>query len=414
LGQSDEKPFRPSDVAEPIRVFILDYVAYERRVVQNLSSSSVIYVYDAFGQLAAEYHSAAAATPQCSTCYLSPDWLGSTRLVTDPAGTIISRHDFTPFGQEVPGGTAGRDSSWGRTDDVRPKFTGQLRDTETGMDYFMARYYGNALGRFVSPDPANAGADPTDPQTWNGYAYVRNNPLAFTDPSGLCTPQNGSSYCFDGGTTAQACRWWQVWCWIGSGASSGGTPEDLYQQSFLFGFIPVTNGGGSGGGGGGGGSSANTTAPKATPNPTTSGTRPCVAVDPKDLDYITPRLYRSENRIVSPAIHIKEGHIQPVNEPKNSYYLFGNPITGISDPMATMAQVVMINRATFSLGTAAVQQNTNISFKLTLPPVSIDMGFGILSRYGIGKSASGRWLSTNTLIIDKNCTSVVTSFPSNP
>jgi hypothetical protein len=148
--------------------------------------------------------------------------------------------------------------------------------------------------------------------------------------------------------------------------------------------------------------------------PANNGTRPCANVDPKNLDYITPRLYRSENRTVSPAIHIKEGHIQPINDPKNSYYLFGNPITGISDPMATMAQVVMINRATFSWGAPDIQQNTNISFKLNFPPISIDMGFGILSRYGIGKSASGNWLTTNTLIVDKNCTGVVTSFPSNP
>jgi hypothetical protein len=53
------------------------------------------------------------------------------------------------------------------------------------MDYFNARYFGAALGRFTSPDPGNAGTHITDPQTWNAYAYVRNNPLAITDPSGL-------------------------------------------------------------------------------------------------------------------------------------------------------------------------------------------------------------------------------------
>jgi RHS repeat-associated protein len=55
---------------------------------------------------------------------------------------------------------------------------------ESGLDYFNARYYSPEQGRFVSADPGNAGSDPSDPQTWNGYAYVSGNPLALTDPSG--------------------------------------------------------------------------------------------------------------------------------------------------------------------------------------------------------------------------------------
>jgi RHS repeat-associated protein len=89
---------------------------------------------------------------------------------------------------------------------VEQKFTGQIRDNETGMDYFNARYFTGALGRFNSSDPLNLGADATDPQTWNAYAYVRNNPLALVDPMGLCTfdaegnaveDENGA--CYEGG-----------------------------------------------------------------------------------------------------------------------------------------------------------------------------------------------------------------------
>lgn len=61
---------------------------------------------------------------------------------------------------------------------------GQVRDSETGMDYFNARYFTAPLARFNSADPENAGADLSDPQTWNGYSYVRNNPLVLSDPSG--------------------------------------------------------------------------------------------------------------------------------------------------------------------------------------------------------------------------------------
>ena len=40
------------------------------------------------------------------------------------------------------------------------------------------------MGRFMSPDPDNEGAVDLDPQTWNMYSYVRNNPLRYTDPDG--------------------------------------------------------------------------------------------------------------------------------------------------------------------------------------------------------------------------------------
>jgi RHS repeat-associated protein len=108
------------------------------------------------------------------------------RLVTDQNGNVVGRHDFLPFGEEVPANTASRNSQWGaQTDTVETKFTGQVRDLENGLDFFNARYYGPALGRFMSPDPGQAGADPTDPQTWNAYAYVRGNPMAMVDPTGM-------------------------------------------------------------------------------------------------------------------------------------------------------------------------------------------------------------------------------------
>lgn len=65
------------------------------------------------------------------------------------------------------------------------QFTGKERDTETGLDYFGARYYGNAVGRFASPDPKQGSAAPVEPQSWNRYVYVLNNPVRFIDPDGL-------------------------------------------------------------------------------------------------------------------------------------------------------------------------------------------------------------------------------------
>jgi RHS repeat-associated protein len=70
--------------------------------------------------------------------------------------------------------------------DPTPEFTAKARDQETGLDFFGARYYGSALGRFTSPDPENASGlnHLEDPQSWNAYSYVRNNPLRYTDPDG--------------------------------------------------------------------------------------------------------------------------------------------------------------------------------------------------------------------------------------
>jgi RHS repeat-associated protein len=70
-----------------------------------------------------------------------------------------------------------------------PAFAGKERDAESGLDYFGARYYGSALGRFTSPDWSSK-ASPVpyakldNPQSLNLYSYVGNNPLSRNDPDG--------------------------------------------------------------------------------------------------------------------------------------------------------------------------------------------------------------------------------------
>jgi RHS repeat-associated protein len=63
-------------------------------------------------------------------------------------------------------------------------FTGKERDGETGLDYFGARYMSAAQGRFTSPDEPLLDQYPGDPQSWNLYGYVRNNPLRYMDLDG--------------------------------------------------------------------------------------------------------------------------------------------------------------------------------------------------------------------------------------
>ena len=161
-----------------------EYDAFSRRVRKLSASGFTFYIYDAFGQLAVEYNNFTPPALPCGICYMSVDHLGSTRMVTNESGLVVSRHDFAPFGQEVPSGVAGRTTLWAATDNINQKFTGQERDTESGLDFFQARYMANSLGRFMSPDLPRVDQNPSDPQSWNLYSYVRNNPLANVDPNG--------------------------------------------------------------------------------------------------------------------------------------------------------------------------------------------------------------------------------------
>jgi len=180
-----------------------------------VSGFTTIYVRDAFGNLAAEYTTGGSYPMPCSTCYLSWDHLGSTRMVTDGTTGLpvpYGRHDYLPFGYEVPAGLGGRtDGIWpgSGTDSLTAKYTGAERDTETGFDFLQARYHASVQGRLMSPDPFNAGADIGNPQSWNGYSYVGNNPMAYVDPSGMFTqvpcnsqgvnPIDGSDFCDSSG-----------------------------------------------------------------------------------------------------------------------------------------------------------------------------------------------------------------------
>ena len=68
---------------------------------------------------------------------------------------------------------------------VRSRCTGKERDSESGLDNFGKRYDSSSLGRFMTPDPIFfQAAMLSDPQRFNLYAYVRNNPLSLTDPTG--------------------------------------------------------------------------------------------------------------------------------------------------------------------------------------------------------------------------------------
>jgi RHS repeat-associated protein len=111
-------------------------------------------------------------------------------MVVDRSGSLggIKRHDFGPFGEVLGAGVGIRSAALGYgADSTRQKFTGKERDDETGLDYFGERYYSSVQGRFISVDPLMASAKASNPQTWNRFAYVLNNPLRYIDPDGMQT-----------------------------------------------------------------------------------------------------------------------------------------------------------------------------------------------------------------------------------
>jgi RHS repeat-associated protein len=119
------------------------------------------------------------------------DWLGTKRAEVAPGGKF-STYFSLPWGNGL---AAGGDAN----DATEHHFTGKERDSESGNDYFGARYYASSMGRFMSPDPlpwihwqngnrdaqAKFGGFISNPQNFNMYAYVNNNPLNKTDPTGM-------------------------------------------------------------------------------------------------------------------------------------------------------------------------------------------------------------------------------------
>jgi RHS repeat-associated protein len=106
------------------------------------------------------------------------DPLGTRRAQVNSAGVLEAVYQSLPFGDGYAEAAAS-----GVSDPTEQHFTGKERDTESGNDYFGARYFGSGVGRFTSPDD---GTDqiPTNPQSWNLYSYVWNNPMTHTDSDG--------------------------------------------------------------------------------------------------------------------------------------------------------------------------------------------------------------------------------------
>ncbi|HET6843357.1 MAG TPA: RHS repeat-associated core domain-containing protein [Candidatus Angelobacter sp.] len=171
------------------------YDADGNRVEKSNGTTGTLYWYmtpgivaesDLSGNLQSEYvffngqRVARRDLPSGNIAYYFSDTLKTASVITDATGNIKSESDYYPWGGEL---------QFANGDSNHYKFTGKERDNETQLDYFGARYYGNALGRFITPDwDAKPAAVPYavfgDPQSLNLYTYVRNVPTTGIDADG--------------------------------------------------------------------------------------------------------------------------------------------------------------------------------------------------------------------------------------
>lgn len=145
--------------------------------------------YDSFGQIASATRVVTVSVTSSATDVITADGVnlgkgvitffhqdlrGNNIAATDVAGVVLWKEAYSPFGERIiTPATGGKGGQW---------FQGKLQDTDTGLNYFGARYYDPTIGRFYATDPQafNEGSH----HSFNRYAYANNNPLRYTDPDG--------------------------------------------------------------------------------------------------------------------------------------------------------------------------------------------------------------------------------------
>jgi RHS repeat-associated protein len=158
-----------------------EYDTYGRRVARTVTGTTTTYQYNGSNVIAEKRDTSSATilagrtdeyfsrTEGSSVRYFLADVLGSTLALADDAGTRTTNYAYSPFGQTAKSGEL-TGSSYG--------FTGREEDV-AGLYYYRARYYKPEFGRFISEDPIGLTGG------INLYAYVENNPVNYTDSSGM-------------------------------------------------------------------------------------------------------------------------------------------------------------------------------------------------------------------------------------
>ena len=136
----------------------------------------------------------ATGAANTSVRYLHDDHLGSLELVTDETGAEVpgSRRSYDAWGGQRDPDNWSVSGSFFAAVDVNLGFTGHMAQPDDGLINMIGRSYDPAVGRFVSPDPLVP--NPMNPEAYNRYAYVYNNPLSLTDPFGFAPDDDKSDW----------------------------------------------------------------------------------------------------------------------------------------------------------------------------------------------------------------------------
>jgi RHS repeat-associated protein len=179
---------------------VYDAVGLRVRTSESGTGTETRLLYDIDGRVIAEYRAGvldreyiyrgggllATWNAQEGVRYVLHDWQGSPRVVTGETGSVAARHDYTPFGGEMPViGTRTVAQGYNQTDRTRTGFALTERDDATSLRHTTWRKLATGAGRWTSPDPYLGSMNTADPQSFNRYAYVQNDPVNLVDPTGL-------------------------------------------------------------------------------------------------------------------------------------------------------------------------------------------------------------------------------------
>jgi RHS repeat-associated protein len=321
------------------------------------------------------------AVQQGGVYWIHHDPVAKSKRVTNSSGTVVSTVELDPWG-----GNTSRNSN----DAFQPrKFTTYERDGNAS-DEAMFRRYNRWWSRFDQPDPSSASYNLGEPQSFNRYAYVQNDPVNFVDPSGLLPNVCGAEF---SGPQCMGTGFWGGGFNMNSHVSlvgSSGIQTIIETEIFVYPFQYVNNdvkydypsmfaswslwSGWL------------PTAPGGKTEKREKGEDPCAGKTAADLDYGRVRKYKEGGKMDA-AEHIQHRHM--------------NPGSRASQYLGTFHSVQARNALTFTFGTRTdTVSGKAIIFQFTLPLL-----------VGTDRNNDHQLTRVNTLILDGDCETVRTSYP---